>query len=536
MKNLNHSFNTPGINRRNFLKKTSVLGAATLASTLLPWRTLAAMADGFPVVETQYGKVRGMDVAGINTFRGIRYGADTSGANRFMPPVKPKKWDGVYDAFAYGPISPQAPGDPTDPYTQSVSWDAHAKSGMSEDCLRLNIWTPSVDDNRKRPVFFYTHGGGFTSGSGGLAFDGDPLARLADGVVVTVNHRLGPLGYLDLGTLGGDSKFDKAGVAGMLDLIAALEWVHENIENFGGDPENVMIFGQSGGGAKVSTLLAMPAAKGLIHKAAIQSGASITLGSRDSSKEQAQKMIEEFDVSASKLKDLQNVPWTDIIEAEANSGFRPVVDGDVIPNHPCDPAAPEVSADLPIIVGYTREDGAIRDITDSPINEEGLQEWINETYSENASLILSTYKKVYPNATPFQIQSRIRTDARTRKNATTMAERKSALNRGNAYFYVVEWASPAYEGRFGACHGVDLGLFLANPRNLIAGNTAEARKMANIIGSAVAAFGKTGNPNCDKIPYWPAYNTDTRATMVFDTESRVENDPTSEIRKLWDKI
>lgn len=322
----------------------------------------------------------------------------------------------------------------------------------------------------------------------------------------------------------------------MLDLVAALEWVHGNIATFGGDRGNVMIFGQSGGGSKVSTLMVMPPAKGLFHKAGVQSGSTITLGSSERSAEQATSLLTELGISRTKLEDLQKVPWTTIIEAKANRGFGPVVDGTVIPKHPFDPAAPEISADVPMIVGFNREDSGIRTLAASELTEEALQKWVQETYNDNANLVLSSYRKVYPNATPFQIQSRIRTDSGTRQRATTMVERKSAQNRGKAYLYEMEWASPAFEGRFGAVHGTDLGLVLGDPRIPIEGNTAEARKMAEIVGSTFVAFGKTGNPNCDKIPNWPAYNIESRATMMFNTECRVENDPAKELRLIWEKI
>jgi para-nitrobenzyl esterase len=533
MNELSHHY---GISRRRFLRQSSILGAAAASGILFPGNSYASMADGFPVVETLNGKVRGMNVAGIRTFRGIRYGASTAGVNRFMPPVKPAKWKDVYDAFAYGPAAPQMPGDPTDKYAQSVQWDEHVKSGISEDCLFLNVWTPAINDNGGRPVFFYIHGGGFTNGSGGIIFDGDPLARMGNAVVVTVNHRLGPFGYLDLGKLSGSQKYSSSAVAGMLDLVAALEWVRDNISFFGGNPDNVMIFGQSGGGSKVSTLMVMPSAKGLFHKAGVQSGSTLTLGSRERGAEQAEKLITELGISKSKLDDIQKVPWDAILEAKSNSGFSPIVDGVVIPKNPFDPEAPEISADIPMIVGYTREDSGNRDLSAPELTKDGLLKWAQETYKDKGTLLLTTYEKVYPNATPIQIQSRIRTDANTRKRATTMVERKSKQKRGNAYLYLMEWASPAYEGRFGAVHGVDLGLILGNARNFIAGNTFEARKMAEIVGSAVVAFGKTGNPNCDKIPNWPAYDIETRATMIFNTECRVESDPTKELRLLWEKM
>ena len=526
MSNFNEASESYRISRRRFLRQTSILGTAAASGLLLPFNSYGAMADRFPVVDTVYGKVRGMNVSGIMTFRGLRYGASTAGSNRFMPPVKPARWKDVYDAFAYGPAALQMPGDPTDEYVQSVDWDAHVKSGISEDCLFLNVWTPGLNDNGRRPVFFYIHGGGFTNGSGGITFDGDPLARMGNAVVVTVNHRLGPFGFLDLGQIGGSSKFANSGVAGMLDLVAALEWVRDNISRFGGDPGNVMIFGQSGGGSKVSTLMVMPSAKGLFHKAGVQSGSTLTLGPRESNAEQTEKLLSELGISKTKLEDIQKIPWDTILEAKSNTGFSPIVDGVVIPKHPFDPEAPEISADVPMIVGYTREDAGIRDLSVPELTEDSLIKWGQETYKENATLILTTYKRVYPNATPIQIQSRIRTDSNTRERATTMVERKSKQKRGNAYLYLMEWPSPAYEGRFGAVHGVDLGLVLGNARNLIAGNTFEARKMADIVGSAIVAFGKTGNPNCDKIPTWPPYNIESRATMIFDTECRVENDPT----------
>jgi para-nitrobenzyl esterase len=351
-----------------------------------------------------------------------------------------------------------------------------------------------------------------------------------------VNHRLGPFGFLDLGQVSGSSKFGSSAVAGMLDLVAALEWVRDNISRFGGDPGNVMIYGQSGGGAKVSTLMVMPSAIGLFHKAGVQSGSTLTLGARERNAAQTELLLSELGISKAKPEDIQKVPWTSILEAKANIGFSPIVDGVVIPKHPFDPEAPEISANVPMIVGYTREDSGIRDLSAPELTGEALIKWSQETYKNNGTQILTTYKKVYPNATPVQLQARIRTDSNTRKRATTMVERKSIQKRGNAYLYSMEWASPAYEGRFGAVHGVDLGLVLGNPRNLIAGNTFEARKMADIVGSAIVAFGKTGNPNCDKIPDWPPYNIESRATMIFDVESRVEKDPTSELRLLWEKI
>jgi len=536
MSDPSHAVSPDALTRRGFLRGSSLLGAAALTDVLLPGDAFGEEADRFPVAQTVYGRVRGMNVAGIRTFRGIRYGEDTSGPNRFRPPVKPRPWRGVVDAFAYGPAAPQNPGNPTDPYTQAVEWDAHVKSGISEDCLRLNVWTPAVGDGGARPVFFYIHGGGFTSGSGGFPFDGDPLARLGDAVVITVNHRLGPFGFLDLGRIGGSSRFAQSGVVGMLDLVAALEWVRDNVSGFGGDPANVTIFGQSGGGAKVSTLMVMPSARGLFHKAAVQSGSTLRLRSRDESGERASLLLAELGVDPSRPESLQEIPWHLIVEAEANGSFGPTVDGAIIPAEPFDPVAPEVSADVPMIIGYTREDSGIRDLADHPLEQDQLESWAGESYGENATRVLTTYRKLYPNATPFQIQARARTDANTGRRAIAMAERKSAQGRGKAYLYVMAWPSPAFEGRFGAAHGVDLGLIFGNPRNPIAGNTAEARELARVVGSAFVAFGRSGDPNCDRIPPWPAYDVESRAAMVFDSECRVDRDPDRELRMLWSSL
>jgi para-nitrobenzyl esterase len=516
--------------RRSFLKTCSLVAAGALVPSFLSRRALAA--EAFPLVETAEGRIRAMDTAGIQTFRGIRYGADTGGENRFMSPRKPGPIAGVYDAFGYGPAAPQMPGNPADAYTQAVNWDAHVKTGMSEDCLFLNVWTPALDQAR-RPVVVYIHGGGYTNGSGGFTFDGDPLARLGNVVVITVNHRLGVLGYLDLGGLANGQKFAASSSAGMLDLVQALHWVRDNVARFGGNPGNVTIMGQSGGGSKVSVLMAMPAAKGLFHKAVVQSGSAITLAPRDRGIAAAEALLSELKIAKERPEDLQKLPWTALLQAQANRGFSPVVDGSHIPRHPFDPDAPALSADVPMIIGYTREDAGLRGLNAAGLSEEALASWARNTYPDKAAAILAAYKKAYPTATPFQIQSRIRTDAGTRLRAVTQAKRKAALTRAPAFLYQFDWASPAFEGRFGAAHGVDLGLIMGNPRDGMAGNTAEGRKLAHALGSAVAAFAKTGNPACDPLPAWPAYDATKRPTLVFDAQSKVVEKLTSELMELW---
>jgi para-nitrobenzyl esterase len=527
--------------RRTFLRRASLLVAGAQASAMLGLTapdTFAAE-DSFPVAETTNGKIRGISLGGIKTFRGVHYAATTAGKNRFMPPTKPDRWNGVKDAIAYGEICPQLPSDPRSEYVQMIEWDQHSNSGIGEDCLHLNIWTPALKDGVKRPVFFSIHGGGYATGSGnGLGYSGEPLARFGNAVVVTVNHRLGPLGYLHLGDLGGP-QYAKSGVAGMLDLVAALEWVRDNIENFGGDPNCVMIYGQSGGGAKVSTLLGMPSAKGLFHRAAVQSGASMTSRTREQGTRSAEGLLAALGVGKTNLAELQNVSWEKILAVPAaggpGGGFTPVADGTTILSDAWTPTAPAVSADVPLIIGTTLEDAAMR-MGSAGIDETGLKSWAQETFDKDAPKVLSVYREVYPRATPSQIQARILTDRGQRRAASTMAERKSALGKAPAYLYIWAWPSPGFGGKFGAVHGTDVGLSFHNARQIISGNTPEAHKMADILASVWLAFAKTGNPNCGQIPQWPAFTPERRETLIFDVNTRVENDPVKAARLLWNEL
>jgi len=381
---------------------------------------------------------------------------------------------------------------------------------------------------------FYIHGGGFTSGSGGFPFDGDPMARQEDVVVVTINHRLGPLGYLNLHEIGWPDEFRYASVVGMMDLVAGLEWVQNNIENFGGDPGNVMIYGQSGGGGKTTHLMAMPTAKGLFHRAAIQSGARIGIerGVQQSA-ESASRLVEELSLSPDRPEEIQNVDWAAIIDAEANSGFGPTLQEEVIPREPFDPLAPEESRDVPLLVGYTREDSGYQGPT-GDMTMEDVQAWVEDGYGAATGEILDLYTRVYPNAAPYQIRARIATDSGRRRRAELMAERKADQAGAPVFMYLVEWPSPSFEGRFGAVHGVDLGLALADPRIPIHGNTPAARKMAKTMGASFAAFARNGDPNNDMVPEWPAFDRTSRATMILDEECRLENDPTPALREYWE--
>jgi para-nitrobenzyl esterase len=489
-------------------------------------------------VETTAGAVRGMATTGIKIFRGIPYGADTSGRNRFMPPKKPAAWSGVRHAIGYTSIAPQTAAGFRSDYSQLIQWDKHVGTGgMGEDCLSLNIWTPGVNDGSKRAVLVSFHGGGWATGSGnGPMYDGGQLALLGDVVVVTVNHRLASFGYTHLAAVGAPPEFASAGVCGVMDMVASLEWVRDNIAAFGGDPAKVMIFGQSGGGSKTSTLLGTPAAKGLFHRAAVQSGSTLRLMDEATAAKSADLLLKQLGLARNRIADIQHVPWEQLLQAQTEARgatFTPVMDGKYLPHHPFDPSAPAESRDVPVMISTTLEDAALR-LTNFDLTDAGLTALLNERFKGKASEILELYTPVTKGKTPFLVQAQVFTDTQARSRAIAQAERKAAAGGAPAYMYIWEWATPAFDGKHGAVHGHDVDASFNLYRNGICGTGEKAgRTLAKRLASTFVAFAKTGNPDNDQIPHWPAYDASTRATMVFDVETRVENDPRSAIRKYW---
>ncbi len=531
--------------RRTFLKKSSLLIAAAGTGADLPLTSMSRVQTAsslFVVAETTSGKVQGMNLGGINTFKGIPYGASAGGKNRFMPPKKPAPWTGVRDAFEFGQISPQILADSRSDYVQLINWDFQP-GGMGEGCLVLNVWTPAIKDGGKRPVMVCFHGGGFVFGSGAApGYDGDPLARFGHVVVVTVNHRLASFGFLHLADLGAPPEFAQAGVVGMMDLVAALEWVRDNIESFGGDPNCVMIFGQSGGGAKTSTLMAMPSAKGLFKRAGVQSGSALRLMTRETATALAEKLLKQLGIDKNRIADIQKVPWEQLLDAQTAVGgstlpgiFSPVVDGTVIPQHPFDPTAPAVSAHVPMIISTTLDDAGVA-LANFDLDEAGLKAMMQKMFGGNAERVLTMYRKAYPDTSPYLIQVRIMTDRSFRVNAYKQAERKAALGKAPAYVYLFTWPSPGFGGKFGAVHGTDVGLVFHSARGSICGGGPDAKALADKMAAAWVAFARTGDPNNSAIPHWLAFDAQVRATMIFDKECRVENDPRREFRLLWDEL
>ncbi len=525
---------TDQISRRGVIAAASLaagaLGAASAgaqAPSAPPPSGLATAPEGqiFHTAQTASGKVLGIDNAGIKEFKGIPYAAPTGGANRWAPPAPPAPWTSVREAIGYAQISPQTVADLRSEYAQMIMWDRHVgPGGMGEDCLNLNIWTPGIDD-AKRAVMVSFHGGGWSTGSGnGPMYDAANLAHFGDVVVVTVNHRLAAFGYLNLaGVPGAPAEAADAGAVGVADMVASLRWVRDNIAGFGGDPSRVMIFGQSGGGSKVSTLLATPSAKGLFHRAAIQSGSTLRQRTPEEGAEATAALMAAL--GAKSFGDLAAAHWTRLLQAQTDAAakganFSPVIGNAVLPHHPFDPAAPAESAGVPVIISTTLEDAALR-LTNFDLDEAGLHAVIAKMKPKaDADKITRMYLDANPGKTPYLVQAQALTDATGRRAQVIQGERRASLSGAPTWLYIWSWATPAYDGKFGAVHGHDVDASFHIVRDSIAGSgRAAGRLMADRLASAWVAFAKTGDPNNPTLPLWAPYEPTARATMIFDTET-----------------
>jgi para-nitrobenzyl esterase len=514
-----------------------------------------------PVVETTAGKVRGSLSNGIHVFKGVPYGASTTGANRFMPPVPPEAWVGVREVTSYGQSCAQPFGDAGEGPQEERRREIFALHGIplhedpqGEDCLVLNVWTPGLGDGGRRPVLVRIHGGGFVMGSGSWGWhDGTNLAGRGDVVVVTVNHRLGALGYLHLAEIGG-AAYAHSGNAGMLDLVVALEWVRDNIEAFGGDPGNVMIFGESGGGYKVSTLLAMPGAQGLFHRAIIQSGPGLAAMTPNDATAAAKALLDELGLDATRIGELHAMPVERVLEAQlalarrtpgmmgGAMGFAPVLDDEVLPSHPGDALDAGASSAVPLMIGSTREEATFFLLiegmaTGGPIpiiDDEALTTRVTMMAGERAGSVIDTYRATMPGASPLDLYVRIMSDAVMRMGSITLAERKLAGGSAPVFMYMMAWASPAMDGFFKATHGLCVALSMDNCDSApMAGDYPASSGVAAHMSDAWIAFARHGDPNRPDLPKWSPYSLDERATMIFDEECTVLADPYREQRLAW---
>ncbi|MEO8096617.1 MAG: carboxylesterase family protein [Acidobacteriota bacterium] len=429
-----------------------------------------------------------------------------------MAPAEPQPWTGVRDANRFGHQAPQN-FNPVEVLAPQA--DASVE-GYDEDCLCLNVWTPGPNTNRKRPVMFWCHGGGFASESGTWPWVyGENLARRGDVVVVTINHRLNLFGYLHLGDIGGE-KYAASGNAGMLDLVAGLQWVRKNIERFGGDPANVMIFGESGGGAKVSMLLAMPSAKGLFHRAAIQSGAGLRSNTREAANVLTRALLAQLGLNVSRLDELQTMPASQLLTAMRTlppspaglprGNFAPVLDEKLLPTHPFDPSASPVSANIPILVGCNTHEQSFFALSDQlafSLDEAALRQRVVGLVGEaNSAQVVETYKREYPGRSPSEMFFLIGTDRGMRINSIRLAERKFMQSRGPVYMYLFAWKSPALGGKLGAPHTVEIPFVFDNtdiPFSMTKGGP-EVKALAAKTSDAWIQLARSGNPNHKGLP------------------------------------
>lgn len=521
------------------LTRRSVLEAAVLGTFGVLVACPSFTADATPVVETTTGKLRGAQTDGVRIFKGIPYGSPPTGAARFKPPQPASKWTGVRDALHYGHAAPQ--GNSMQPAPARSTGLSLVGDGatFSEDCLYLNVWTPALD-NAKRPVLVWLHGGGFSSGSGGSAlYDGSNLARTQDVVVLTINHRLNAFGYLDLSTIGGEAYADSAS-AGMLDIVLALRWVKDNIAQFGGDPNRVTIFGESGGGRKVSVLMAMPAAQGLFHRAVVQSGSALRMDTKEVAAERAAKLFATLQLKSTDIDALLRMPPENLLGAinkvAAEHGqFRPTTGAPSLPTHPFDPTAPSISANVPMMIGTNLTEASFamgRDPRVLKLDEAGVLERIKQLVpADHAAHVLSTYKRIHPNLQPSDLLFRVATDRGYFLDSTIQGERKAQLGKAPAYVYSFDWPQPlaGTEGRTHVPHGSEIAFVFNNVALARGENPAE---LAAIMCAAWAEFARNGNPSTRALGTWTPYNATTRPTMIFDRNCRVENDPRGEQRKL----
>ena len=535
--------------------------AITVAFLCLALAPLAAIAqksalplvngENVAVVPTNSGKVRGYVHNGIYTYKGIPYAT----AKRFQAPEKPKPWDGVRSSMAYGPVSPLM--TPTTSVSDEIEFLFHHDWGYpNEDCLRVNVWTPGVNDGKKRPVMFWIHGGGYTAGSSQElpSTDGEAIARKGDVVLVSINHRLNILGFLDLSEFG--DKYKGSANASFLDLVMGLQWVKDNISNFGGDPNNVTIFGQSGGGGKVSTLMSSPVAKGLFHKAIVQSGIWADFQDQQVSKRIGSAVLNELGLIPSKVDSIQNVPYEKLVaagnrglqkvreqlKAEGKSfdgfglrfGWTPTLDGSFLTHNMKDAEALALGANIPFLIGSTKNEfmNSLRDPKLRNANASEVKEFLQKQWGDKTDAYIAAVKKAYPNDTKPNDVADI--DGFFRPGTVAQANARSGSASAPVFVYLFTWQSPVMDGAYKAIHCIEIPFAMNNIARSeeMTGGGKEAYALSEKMSTAWINFARTGNPNHKGLPVWPKYTEGVGATMMFDNVSTIKNHPDKEILDL----
>lgn len=486
------------------------------------------------VAQTANGKVAGYIQDGVTIFKGIPYAK----ANRFEAPVQADSWEGIRSCRQYGPVSPQGArsGWANDEIAFAFNWNDGVQG---EDCLRLNVWTPALD-SRKRPVMVWLHGGGYSAGSGQElpSYDGTSLAFAEDVVVVSINHRLNVLGFLDLSAYG--ETYAKSANAGLLDIVASLKWVRDNIAAFGGDPSNVTIFGQSGGGGKVTTLLATPCAKGLFHKAIVQSGSMLRTMESKYSRKIGIATVRNLGLDASSIDKISEVPYGELlaagekaiaqVKAEADRdgvasfifGWAPTVDGAVLPSQPFDPQAPAISAEIPMIIGTTRHEFSMTTYVPA-LRNAGREEVIGilkGRYGEGTERFLELFAKAYPGSKPADM---LDADFVFRPGAIEQALRKSLQGAAPVYMYMFNWESPVLDGILRSTHCMEIPFVFNNADRhaSMTGGGAQAMELASKMSHCWAEFARCGKPSAEGLPEWEPFEAEKRAVMFFDNTCKM---------------
>jgi para-nitrobenzyl esterase len=554
------------ISRKQFLRRSAIGMGSVLVFSGLNFPS-SEPAEEYVIAKTAYGKVRGIREKGVNIFKGIPYAGLVSGDRRFGRPAPLEHWKGIRDALQLGNPAMQGPNS-----TYGIN-----EPKPAEDCLFLNVWTPA-NNTGKRPVMFYNHGGGFGSGSGGsVAQDGANLARYFDVVVVQTNHRLNIFGFLYLGEIAGD-EYKSSGNNGMLDIVDGLKWVNQNIAEFGGDPDNVMIFGESGGGSKTSCLYAMPGAAKYFNKASIESGPGIRMTPIESAIETTNLLFKELNIAPKE--------WSKIFELSADQifamqpklakaaaaiaasrsasersrgigtsrvgGFSPVVDGITLPNHPFDPVAPKISRDKPLIVGWNEDEYTFFGLSSGDksgfnLDLDGLFNKLETRYGDNTQRIIDTYRKNRPNATDSNIYVEIMSVTMMGLGSIEIAEKKVIQKGASAFLYNFGYKSenkvPGTEYPMGTPHAMDIAFKFYNVgpgglqnANGLAGNRPERAQASHNFAEFWTTFARTGIPAATGQPGWPAYNMSARATMRIDTFCEVMYDRNRSERELWTSL